>query len=237
MPNPMTTRAATKTGNGGARPSPSRPTASRMALAASTGRPPCRSMTCPTRGETRPETSRPMDRAPTTRASGQPVSARWVRRGRQAGGRTSPRRGSGHADPGRDGQPRAAGSRVRRDGAPVDAKLAHSVGSTWATSRRAALPQQGACYAISGLGGQQAPCGVSGPQHGVASPATSGSTRLALQTPVCGRSSSTRRAASRSFSIRRRPNGNPVRTPSALCYPPRADLRSDGFPGGVSALA
>ena len=51
-----------------------RPAANRTELAASTGRPPWRSMIRPTRGEIRPATSRPIDVPPTTQPSDQPVS-------------------------------------------------------------------------------------------------------------------------------------------------------------------
>jgi thioredoxin reductase len=68
----MMTHEPTNTGNVGARPNPSRPIASRTALAASTGRPPRLSIRWPTRGETRPLTRSPRERPPTIQDNGQP---------------------------------------------------------------------------------------------------------------------------------------------------------------------
>jgi hypothetical protein len=75
MPTPMTIQPTTNTGSDGASPSVRRPPARSSALPESTGRPPWRSIRWPTRGDTSPEISRPIDRAPTTQPAGQPVSA------------------------------------------------------------------------------------------------------------------------------------------------------------------
>jgi len=74
MPAPSTTQAARYTGSVGARPMPASPAAYSSELAASTGRPPLRSMMKPTLGAMSPATSRPMDTPPTTQPSDQPVS-------------------------------------------------------------------------------------------------------------------------------------------------------------------
>ena len=75
MPTPITSQATTNTARFGDKAWIARPTASSTALPASTGRPPCRSTSTPTRGETRPDTSNPTDSAPTTQPIGQPVAS------------------------------------------------------------------------------------------------------------------------------------------------------------------
>ena len=74
MPTPMTNHAAMNTATLGAAAWISRPMASNTALAASTGRPPNRSMRRPTAGETRPEISSPSDSAAMTQVCDQPVA-------------------------------------------------------------------------------------------------------------------------------------------------------------------
>ena len=74
MPIPSTIQASRKRPSPRATASSSNPKASAAELAASTGRPPWRSTSAPTEGDTNPETSVPTESPPTTHASGQPVS-------------------------------------------------------------------------------------------------------------------------------------------------------------------
>jgi hypothetical protein len=75
MPRPITTQAARYAGALGASERPARPAASSAELALRTGRPPWRSIARPTRGEIVPAARSPSETPPTTRESGQPVSA------------------------------------------------------------------------------------------------------------------------------------------------------------------
>ena len=74
MPRPIASQATTNTARFGAAAWISRPIASRTALAASTGRPPNRSMSRPTRGDASPDVSSPSESAPMIQAGGQPVA-------------------------------------------------------------------------------------------------------------------------------------------------------------------
>ncbi len=75
MPSPITAHAATNSGRFGAAASAARPSASSTALAASTGRPPYRSIRWPMRGEAMPAATSPSETPPTTHGSGQPCRA------------------------------------------------------------------------------------------------------------------------------------------------------------------
>ena len=75
MATPITTQPNRYSGRTGASPMIASPAANSTELAASTARPPLRSISTPMRGEIRPATNRPIATPPTTQASDQPVSA------------------------------------------------------------------------------------------------------------------------------------------------------------------